>query len=41
MLEQSIKGSDTKPLFIEYAKNIKQMMQNMKENQEILLNIIN
>ena len=41
MLEQSIKGSVTKPLFIEYAKNIKQMMQNMKENQEILLNIIN
>ena len=41
LLEQSIKGYTSNPLFMEYAKNIKQMMQNIKENQEILLNIIN
>ena len=41
MLDQSIKGSVTLPLFMEYAKNIKNMMENIKKNQEILLDIIN
>ena len=41
LFEKKYKGSLTNKLFNDYAKNLKQMIQNTNKNQEILLSIIN